>query len=138
MFTINRKGNKIKVKELKRNKGKMERRYYLKEAQWEKLAPLMTGKKTDRGARAKDNRLFIEGVMWIMRTGSSWRDLPECYGKWHSVYMRFNRWSHQGRWEKLFETLKEEVDLENVIMDSSVVKVHQQGSGVLKKQDNKR
>jgi transposase len=65
----------------------------LNDAQWAQLAPLLPGKASDRGVTAKDNRLFVEAVLWVMRTGAPWRDLPAEFGRWHSAYMRFSRWS---------------------------------------------
>lgn len=66
-------------------------RLMLSDAQWVKIEPLCTGKVTDAGRSAKDNRLFIEAVLWIIRTGSPWRDLPEEFGKWNSVFQRYHR-----------------------------------------------
>ncbi|MFI5014676.1 MAG: transposase, partial [Hyphomicrobiales bacterium] len=59
-------------------------RTVLTQEQWERVAPLLPGKATDPGATARDNRVFLEGVLWIVRTGSPWRDLPEVFGHWNS------------------------------------------------------
>jgi len=70
------------------------RRYALRDDQWTRIEALLPGKREDPGRTAADNRLFIDAVLWIGRTGAPWRDLPERYGKWNSVYQRFNRWAH--------------------------------------------
>ena len=67
-------------------------RYTLSDAQWAAIEPLCPGKKTDPGKTAKDNRLFLEAILWIVRTGSPWRDLPREFGNWNSVYRRYRRW----------------------------------------------
>ncbi|PYD68525.1 transposase, partial [Komagataeibacter swingsii] len=67
-------------------------RFILTDAQWAKMEPLCHGKKTDRGRSGKDNRLFIEAVLWIARTSSPWRDLPTYFGHWNSVYSRYSDW----------------------------------------------
>ena len=66
-------------------------RAQLRDDQWDRLKGLLPGKATDCGVTAKDNRLFVEAVLWIARTGSPWRDLPEEFGHWHRVYVRYNR-----------------------------------------------
>ena len=67
------------------------------DAVWEKIAPLLPGKPSDPGATAKDNRLFLEAVLWRVRTGVPWRDLPSDFGNWNSVFQRFRRWVHGTR-----------------------------------------
>jgi transposase len=69
------------------------RRYAIRDDQWARVEPLLPGKPEDPGQTAADNRLFIDAVLWIGRTGAPWRDLPERYGKWNSVFQRFNRWA---------------------------------------------
>lgn len=76
-------------------------RQMLQDDQWYKIEPLLPGKSTDCGVTAKNNRLFLEAVLWIARTGAPWRDLPEEFGNWHRVYVRYNRWSHKGYWDAL-------------------------------------
>lgn len=103
------------------------RRYELREDQWQKIAPLLPGTDSDRG-RTADNRLFVHAVLWIARSGAPWRDLPERFGEWNSVYVRFNRWSKKGVWKRVFEALQEP-DLEWpaprwVMTDSTVVRAH--------------
>ena len=108
-------------------------RTLLRDDQWERIAHLLPGKAGDRGVTAKDNRLFIEAVLWIARTGAPWRDLPAQFGRWHSVYMRFSRWSKQGVWERLMAVLIDEPDLEELIIDATIVRAHQHAAGAQKK-----
>ena len=68
----------------------------LADARWERIKDLVPGKETDRGSTGRDNRLFVDAVLWIARTSSPWRDLPDAFGKWNSVYVRFSRWAKQG------------------------------------------
>jgi transposase len=89
---------------------------------------LLPGKSSDCGVTATDNRKFVEAVLWIARTGSPWRDLPESFGNWHRVYVRYNRWSHKGTWSQLFEAIAEDPDLEYLMVDGSIVRVHQHGA----------
>ena len=71
-------------------------RMMLRDDQWDRLKDHLSGKASDRGVTATNNRLFLEAVLWIARTGSPWRDLPEYFGNWHRVYVRYNRWCHNG------------------------------------------
>ena len=113
----------------------MDRRV-LRDDQWERIAPLLPGKATDCGVTAKDNRRFLEAVLWIARTGSPWRDLPHEYGHWHRVYVRYNRWSHKGIWQRLLEAVADDPDLEYLMVDGSIVRVHQHGAA--KKNSSRR
>ena len=92
----------------------MESRYALRDEQWERLKALgLPGQEGHVGVTAKDNRLFVEAVLYRLRAGIPWRDLPEHFGntatdrglRWHRVYVRFNRWSKQGVWQRVFEQL---------------------------------
>jgi len=103
-------------------------RMILRDCQWQRIAPLLPGKSSDCGVTAKDNRLFIEAVLWIARTGSPWRDLPSGYGHWHRVYVRYNRWSHKGVWERIFKAIAADPDFEYLMVDGSIVRVHQHGA----------
>ncbi len=71
-------------------------------AAWERMAPLIIGRPDQKGSTGRDNRMFVEGVLWIVRTGSPWRDLPEAFGDWNSVFRRFSRWSLKGVWWRIF------------------------------------
>jgi transposase len=73
--------------------------------------------------------MFVEGVLWIVRTGSPWRDLPEVFGEWNSVFRRFSRWSQKGVWQRIFEAMSDDPDFEYLIVDSTIVRAHQHASG---------
>lgn len=100
----------------------------LHDDQWERIKHLLPGKAHDRGVTARDNRQFVEAVLWIARTGSPWRDLPETYGHWHRVYVRYSRWSRKGVWVQMMEALTADADLEYLMVDGSIVRVHQHGA----------
>jgi transposase len=100
----------------------------LSDEQWERIKDMLPGKKSDSGVTAKDNRLFVEAVLWIARTGSPWRDMYDCFGKWHSVYVRYDRWAKKDVWQKVFAELSQDADLEYIMVDGSIVRVHQHGA----------
>ena len=104
-------------------------RFLLNDAQYKKIAPLLPGKSGDSGRTAADNRLFVEAVLWIVRTGAPWRDLPVCFGRWNSAFRRFRRWSRKGVFEKIFNALSGDPDFEYAIVDGTIVRVHQHGAG---------
>ena len=104
-------------------------RTLLSDGQWRRVEGLLPGKAGDPGATAKDNRLFLEGVLWIARTGSPWRDLPERHGPWNSAWRRFRRWALKGVFEQVFQALADDRDFEYVMIDGTLVRVHQHGTG---------
>jgi len=104
-------------------------RFVIGDAVWEKISSHLPGKATDCGVTARDNRLFLEGVLWRVRTGCPWRDLPVAFGKSNSVFQRFRRWAKKGVFERLFEVLSEEPDFEYALIDGTIVSVHQKASG---------
>ena len=104
-------------------------RFVLSDAQWAKMAPHCLGKPGDRGRSGADNRLFVEAVLWIVRTGSPWRDLPRQFGKWNSVYVRFRDWVRAGVFQRLFAVCSDEPDMEYATVDATIVKVHRHGQG---------
>lgn len=106
----------------------MQRRHELTQAQWEAVKDLVPGKDGDPGRTGGDNRLFINAVLYVARTGIPWRDLPERFGHWNSVWRRFDRWCAQGVWTELSQILPES-DLEELHLDSTSVKAHQSASG---------
>ena len=104
-------------------------RSILSDEQWQRIAPLLPGKPGDRGRPAADNRLFLEGVFWIARTGSPWRDLPESFGLWNSVFRRFRRWAQKDVLARIFQSLSGDPDFEYAMIDGTIVRVHQHGTG---------
>jgi transposase len=104
-------------------------RLVLSEEQWEKISGLIIGRPDQKGSTGRDNRMFVEGVLWIVRTGSPWRDLPEAFGEWNSVFRRFSRWSAKEVWQRIFEALSDDPDFEYLIIDSTIVRAHQHASG---------
>jgi transposase len=105
------------------------RRHEIEQEAWERIAGLLPGKAGDPGVTAADNRLFINAVFWIAKTGAPWRDLPPRFGPWNSVFQRFNRWSKKGVWQKVAEALADDADLEWLMIDSTVVRAHQHAAG---------
>jgi putative transposase len=104
-------------------------RLVLKDRQWERMAPHLPGKRSDPGRTGEDNRLFVEAVLWLARTGSPWRDLPEVFGNWNSVFVRFSRWSKSDVWDQLFAAMADDPDFEYVMIDSTIVRAHQHAAG---------
>ncbi|MCC8977181.1 IS5 family transposase [Bradyrhizobium brasilense] len=107
-------------------------RLVLSDAAWERMAPLIIGRPDQKGSTGRDNRMFVEGVLWIVRTGSPWRDLPEVFGDWNSVFRRFSRWSIKGVWWRIFEAMSDDPDFEYLIVDSTIVRAHQHAAGAKK------
>jgi transposase len=103
-------------------------RHRLTDAQWQRIKDLIPGKSGDPGRTGEDNRLFVDSIVWMARTGTPWRDLSPFFGKWNSVHKRFRRWAKAGVWERLLEALAEP-DLESVIIDGTVIRVHQHAAG---------
>ncbi len=87
-------------------------RLMLRDDQWERMAAHVIGDERTRGSSGRDNRMFVEGVLWIARTGSPWRDLPEVFGAWNSVDRRFSRWSAKGVWQRVFTAMADDPDFE--------------------------
>ena len=104
-------------------------RYELTDAQWERIAGILPGKLGDPGRSAVDNRQFVNGVLWILRSGARWYDLPERYGKnWKSVHKRFTRWAKTGVWERIFKSLIKDPKNQYLMLDTTLVRVHQQAA----------
>ena len=104
-------------------------RLALGDGQWERIAPHLPGKHGDPGRSGADNRLFVEAVLWLARTGSPWRDLPDIFGNWNSVFVRFSRWSKDGVWDRLFAAMANDPDFEYIMIDSTIVRAHQHAAG---------
>ncbi len=107
----------------------MQRRHSLRDDQWERIEHALPGKSSDPGRTCSDNRLFVEAIMWIAKTGAPWRDLPQEYGKWSSVHKRFMRWAKKGVWQMVFNTLAVDADTEWLMIDSTIVRAHQHAAG---------
>jgi transposase len=110
----------------------MRHRHALSDAHWDRIQDLLPGRPGQHGGVARDNRLFVDAVLWIGKTGAPWRDLPERFGDWNSVWKRFDRWAQKGVWQRLFAALQDP-DLEWLILDSTVVRAHQHAAGARKK-----
>jgi transposase len=115
-------------------------RYALTDEQWKRIEEHLPGRAGSVGVTAKDNRLFVDAVLYKFRAGIPWRDLrvqarlrPPRFGDWHRVYVRFNRWSKSGIWQKLFAQLSKAADNEYVMIDSTIVRAHRNASGALKR-----
>ena len=108
-------------------------RTILSDSQWDRIKDSVPGKAGDRGVTGRDNRLFVEAVLWVARTGVPWRDLPAEFGHWNSVWRRFSRWSKAAVWESLFKALADDPDFEYVIVDSIVdrLKSDEEGFGII-------
>ena len=104
-------------------------RYELSDAQWQRIAQMLPGKAGDRGRTGADNRLFVNAVLWVLRSGAWWQDLPERYGKWKSVHKRFTRWAKAGVWERVFDSLAGHPDNQYLMLDTTLVRVHQHAAG---------
>ena len=106
----------------------MLRRHEITDQQWHAIKDLLPGQEGDPGATAKDNRLFINAILWIAKTGAPWRDLPERFGNWNSVFQRFNRWCKAGVFQTIMEKLQDP-DLGVLLLDSTIIRAHQHAAG---------
>ncbi|MBP7645418.1 MAG: transposase [Comamonas sp.] len=93
------------------------------------MSPLCLGKVGDRSRSGSDNRLFVEAVLWIVRTGSPWRDFPKEFGKWNTVFKRFRDWVKADVFQKLFDAVSMQPDMEYAMVDATIVWVHPHGQG---------
>jgi transposase len=105
------------------------RRYALRDDQWENLQALLPGSKGWVGVTAKNNRLFVEAVLYRYRAGIPWRDLPERFGHYRKIHTRFRRWTKTGVWERIFKKLASEADNEYQMIDSTIIRAHQHSAG---------
>jgi transposase len=96
---------------------------------WDRIKDMLPGRAGHVGVTARNNRLFIDAVLYRYRTGIPWRDLPEKYGDFRNVHRRFSRWAEKGIWAKLLSVLTQEADTEYVMIDSTVVRAHQHSAG---------
>jgi transposase len=105
------------------------RRHEVSDEQWTAIELLLPGKAGDPGRTGQDNRSFVNAVLWIARTGAPWRDLPDRFGPWNSVYRRFYRWCKSGVWGQVLEALGGDAELSNLLLDSTIVRAHQHAAG---------
>ena len=108
------------------------KRHAITDELWKRIEGLLPGRAGTVGVTAKDNRLFIDAVNYRYKTGIPWRDLPERFGDFRVVHLRFSRWAKQGIWEKIFKVLSVDADHEEAMIDSTVVRAHQHSAGALK------
>jgi transposase len=105
------------------------RRHEIPDEQWQRIEGLLPGRVGGHGGVAKDNRLFINAVWYVSKTGIPWRDLPERFGKWDTAFHRFNEWSKKGVWTRVMEAIQDP-DLEWLMIDSSVIRAHHHAAGM--------
>ena len=112
--------------------------YQLSDDQWEQIKDLLP-QNGQRGGQWKNHRLMIDGILWGLSDGGRWRNLPERFGPWQSVYDRFRRWTRRGLWDKILRRLQArkmragDIDWELFCIDGSVVRAHQSAAGASKK-----
>ena len=112
--------------------------YALSEAQWEQLQDLLPANGR-RGGQWKGHRLMIDGILWALSDGGRWRNLPERFGPWQSVYDRFRNWTRRGLWDKILRRLQArkmpsgEIDWDLFCIDGSVIRAHQSAAGASQK-----
>lgn len=116
----------------------MTKRHELTDTQWEKVKPLLPPEKPKTGRTNLDHRMMLNGMIWRAKTGTPWRDLPERYGKWKTVYSRWLRWRNAGIWQHVWEALQQEADRQGEVeweihfIDSTIVRAHQHAAGAKK------
>lgn len=107
------------------------RRHDITDATWALLEPHLPGRSGQWGGVGRDNRQFLNAVIWILRTGAPWRDLPPSYGDWKNTHRRFCRWRDSGAWEALLAQLIDHPDYEWLMIDASHIKVHPHAAGAV-------
>lgn len=111
----------------------MSRLLRLRDEQWQRIEPFLPPQHATGGRPSKPHRPMVEAMIWVLRTGAPWRDLPPAYGPWQSVYTRFSRWSKSGVLQHLLQGLAEERDEEGYLIDATIVRAHQDASGARKR-----
>ena len=106
-------------------------RHAISDADWDRIRHLLPGQPGRHGGVAADNRLFVDAVLYVARTGVPWRDLPQRFGRWNSVWRRFDRWAQKGRWDPILAALRDP-DLDVLILDSTAVRAHPCAAGAKK------
>ena len=110
----------------------MLRRHEVSDSEWERIKDILPPENVGEGRPSKSNRLMYNGMLWIDKTGAPWRDLPERFGPWQTVYSRFNLWSKNEAFKSLFKHLPSEADMQDASIDSTSCKVHQHAAGAKK------
>ena len=114
----------------------MARRYEISDYEWEQIKELFPKENTGKPGRpAKDNRTMLNAMVWLARSGAAWRDLPERYGPWETVYSRFRKWIEDDILDNIFRILSLEAELGDMSLDASIVQAHQHSAGAPKKGD---
>ena len=114
----------------------MRRRHELTDRQWEQLAPLLPPERPARGRPNREHRTILNAILWKLRTGAPWRDLPERYGPWQTTYSRFRRWRVAQRWDQLFAAVQAQADADGRLdwslhfVDGTVIRAHQHAAGL--------
>ena len=108
------------------------RRHEIGNSEWERIKDTLPPENTGEGRPSKPNREMLNGMLWKAKTGSPWRDLPERFGPWETVYSRFRLWSKNGVFQKLFESLAGDADMQDASIDSTSCKAHQHAAGAKK------
>lgn len=119
---------------LMKGNAQMTIRHALRDEQWAKIKDLLPGQEGMVGVTANDNRLFVDAVIYRYKTGIPWRDIPERFGDFRVVHLRFSRWAKRGVWEIIFKILAADADNEYGMIDSTVVRAHQHSAGAIKKE----
>ena len=110
----------------------MTRRYEVSDEQWEQIKPYLGNNRKKMGRPQSDNRKLLNGLMWILRTGAPWRDLPEYYGPWQTVYKRFAQWQNNDKLKEMFEKLRQGADMQDICIDGTYIKAHRASAGAKK------
>lgn len=111
---------------------KMARRYEIEDKQWEQVKPYLGNTPKKTGRPQADNRRLLNGVLWILRTGAPWRDLPEYYGPWQTVYKRFAQWQENGKLKEMFVYVRQNPDMQDLCIDGTYIKAHRSSAGAKK------
>jgi transposase len=110
----------------------MHHRHEVTDSEWERIKDLLPPENTGKGRHSKSNRVIYNGILWIDKTGAPWRDLPERFGPWQTVYTRFRLWSKNEVFKSMFEHLSVDADMQDISIDSTSCKVHQHAAGAKK------
>lgn len=116
----------------------MYRRHEVNDSEWERIKELLPPENTGKGRPSKPNRIIYNAILWIDKTGAPWRDLPERFGPWQTVYSRFRLWSENEIFKKMFEDLASDADMQDCSLDSTSCKAHQHAAGAKKGQKTQK